>query len=66
MKTYDLVLSDENNENSKGWKESIEYCKEYISENNGTNFSYFEDYKGGTVSVVCNETGETVYTEEVK
>ena len=46
MKTYDLVFSDENNENSKGWKESIEYCKEYIREN--------------------NETGETVYTEEVK
>ena len=65
-KTYDLVFSDETAENSKGWKESIEYCKEYIRENNGTEFSYFEDYKGGTVSVMCNETGETVYTEVVK
>ena len=37
-KTYDLVFSDETADNSKGWKETISYCKEYIRENNGTNF----------------------------
>ncbi len=38
----------------------------YIRENNGTNNSYFRDYKGGTVSIVCNQTGETVYEEMVR
>lgn len=27
---------------------------------------YFEDYKGGTVQIVCNETEEVVYEEAVK
>ena len=37
-----------------------------ISRCNGTNEGYFEDYKGGIVSIVCNETGEEVYSERVK
>lgn len=37
----------------------------YGNAHNGTNESYFADYKGGTVSIVCNETGETIYEEEV-
>ena len=34
MKTYDLVFSDENNDNSKGWKETMSYRdgKEIIEE----------------------------------
>lgn len=47
-------------------KATIEYCREYIRQNNGTNESYFADYKGGMVSIVCNETGETIYEEEVR
>lgn len=64
--TYDVVFNDSENSNSKGFHESIDYCKRYIKGYNGTKESYFEDYQGGTVSVVCNETGETVYEEEVK
>lgn len=65
-KTYDVVFNDDNNSNSKGWKESLEYCKDYVQHNNGTNESYFEDYKGGIVQVICNETDEVVYEEEVR
>lgn len=64
--TYDVEFNDENDSNSKGWQESYEYCKNYIDTNNGTNESYFADYKGGVVSIVCNETEETVYQEIVK
>lgn len=64
--TYDVVFNDDYDSNNKGMNESLEYCKEYIRQNNGTNHSYFEDYKGGIVSIVCNETGETVYEEEVR
>lgn len=64
--TYDVVFNNENDSNSKGFKSSIEDCKKYIELNNGSNDSYFADYKGGIVSVVCNETGEEVYSEEVR
>jgi len=66
MKTYNVHFNDDQDSNDKGLKESLEYCKDYIEMHNGTNSSYFEDYKGGTVSVVCNETGETVYEEDVR
>lgn len=39
---------------------------DYIRSYNGTSESYFADYKGDTVSIVCNETGETVYETVVK
>lgn len=65
-KTYDVEFNDDASTNSKGWHESFDYCKDYIDANNGTNESYFADYKGGVVSIVCNETGEYVYEEDVK
>jgi hypothetical protein len=66
MKTYDVHFNDSNDSNSKGFEMTIEDAKAYITSNNGTNNSYFADYKGGTVSVVCNQDGETVYEEEVR
>lgn len=66
MKTYDVVFNNEENSNSKGFKESKEYCIDYINRNNGTNESYFADYKGGIVSVICNETGSAVFEAEIK
>ena len=38
----------------------------YIKMYNGTNESYFADYKGGTVSIVNTDTEEYVYNEIVK
>lgn len=64
--TYDLYFDDDYDSNNKGMHESYDYCMDYIKCNNGTNTSYFQDYKGGTVRIVCNETGETVYSEEVR
>jgi len=66
VRTYDVRFNDEEDSNSKGFRESLEYCKQYIEMYNGSNHSYFADYKGGTVSIVCNETGETVYEEMVR
>jgi hypothetical protein len=66
MKTYDLVFDDNNNSNSKGFNMTLEEAKSYITRHNGTNYSYFADYKGGIISVVCNQDGRTVYQEIVK
>lgn len=63
--TYDIHFNDENDSNNKGFQYSLEDAKGYIKSYNGTNESYFEDYKGGSVSIVCNETGEMVYEEEI-
>ena len=65
MKTYDVHFNDNNDSNSKGFEMTIEDAKSYIQSYNGTNNSYFADYKGGTVSVVCNQNSKTVYEEEV-
>ena len=62
---FDVFFNDDNNSNNKGFESSFEDCKNYIKWNNGTNESYFKDYKGGSVSIVDCETGETVYEEEV-
>ena len=65
-RTYDVCFDDDTASNRKGWSQTYEECLYYIKHYNGTNESYFADYKGGTVSVVCNETGETVYLEDVR
>ena len=65
-KTYDVCFNDNDCSNNKGWHETYEYCKDYIESGNGTNNDYFADYKGGTVSIYCNETGEEVYIKEIK
>ena len=64
--TYDVHFDDENNSNCKGWNVSLSECKDYIDAYNGTNESYFADYKGGTVSIYCNERESIVYETEIK
>ena len=59
--TYDVHFDDDNSSNSKGWKLSKKECIDWIESNIGTDWSYFADYKGGVVSVVCNENGNVVY-----
>jgi hypothetical protein len=66
MKTYNIFFNDNENSNDLGFKSDLEYCKNYIKMHNGTNHSYFADYKGGSVSIVCNENEEVVYETEVK
>lgn len=63
--TYDVVFYDSETCDSKGFHETFEYCMQYIRQYNGTGHSYFADYKGGAVSVMCNETGYFVYHEEI-
>ncbi len=64
-KTYDVVFNSNDDSNNKGWEMPFDHCYDYIQSMNGTDVSYFGDYKGGDVSIVCNETGETVYSESV-
>lgn len=64
--TCDVVFNDGTSSNRKGWHKSYDYCMDYIQKNNGTNNSYFADYKGGIVSIYCNETEQDVYSERVK
>ena len=66
MKIYDIYFNDDTDSNNKGFEYSYDEAKAYIDTYNGTNESYFEDYKGGTVSIVCNETEETIYEEGIR
>jgi len=58
VNTFDIHFNDSENSNNKGFKESFDYCLNYIDNNSG---SYFQDYPNGFISIVCNETGETVF-----
>jgi len=64
--TYDIYFNDENNANNKGFAMSFDDAMNYIESYNGTDESYFKDYKHGIVSIVCNETGEELYSESIK
>ena len=65
MRTYDVHFNDSENSNAKGFKKDIRACVFYIRNRTATNDSYFADYKGGTVSIVCNETGRIIYSEDI-
>jgi hypothetical protein len=65
MKTYDIYFHNETDSNNKGFNYSYDEAVSYVKSNNGTNHSYFEDYKGGIVQVICNETNEVVHETEV-
>lgn len=64
--TYDVVFNDENDSNNKGFELTLEEAKNYVDTYNGTNESYFADYKGGIVSIVCNQNNENVFELEVR
>ena len=64
--TYDVHFDSDTCSDSEGFKSSYQECRDYIDSYNGTNNSYFPDYRGGTVSVVCNETGLTIYNDIIK
>lgn len=64
--TYDIHFNDNSDSNNLGFHSSLDYCKNYIEMYNGTNDGYFEDYRGGIVSIVCHETNETVYQESIR
>ena len=62
---FDVVFNDDQDSNSKGFCDTFEFCKDYIEGYNGTTHSYFADYKGGTVSVVCIQTGDVYFETTV-
>ncbi len=64
-KTYDVIFNDDMNSNSKGIHGTFDECMDWIECNRGNDSTYFGDYKGGTVSIVCDQTGEYVYNEEI-
>lgn len=64
--TYDVVFDSDTKSDAMGFHSSLQECKDFIDANNGNpNVAYFGDYKGGTVSVRCNETEEVVFSTEV-
>ena len=46
-------------------KENIQKAIEKASQMLESNESYVADYVGGTISVVCNETGETIWEKNI-
>ena len=68
MPTFDVHFDNEDYSSSKGWAATYKECLDYIRTYNGTDESYFADYKGGVVSISCNEseTGAPLYEERIQ
>lgn len=64
--TFDVVFHNQESSNSKGFKLTYQECQDYIDSNMGTDNSYFADYKGGTVCIVCDYNGNIIYQQDVK
>lgn len=63
--TYDVIFNDDNSSNNKGIHGSKDECMRWIESNRHDSSTYFGDYKGGTVSIVCDQTEETIYEEKL-
>lgn len=63
--TYDVIFNDECESNSKGIHGTYEECMNWIEFNRNDKSTYFGDYLGGTVSIVCEQTGDYVYNEDI-
>jgi hypothetical protein len=63
--TFDIIFDDDNSSDDLGFYNDFNYCFDYINKYNGTNHSYFADYKKGSVSIYCNELAIIVYTTEI-
>lgn len=64
-RTYDVEFNNDTDSNSKGIHGTYEECMDWIEFNRGDESTYFGDYKGGIVSIVCEQTGEHVYIENI-
>lgn len=62
---FDVVFNDSENSDSKGFSSDFDFCMNYINRYNGTNESYFADYKNGSVSILDIDSGDLVYTVDV-
>jgi hypothetical protein len=60
----DVYFNDKESSNNMGWDIQLCDCLNYIQAWNGSNYGYFADYKGGTVSVVTTN-GITVFETAV-
>lgn len=63
--TYDIHFNDATDSNSCGFSMSLTEARNWIAAYNGTAHSYFNGYPGGTVSIVCNDTGETIEIHDI-
>lgn len=64
MKTYDVHFNDSDNSNNKGFKLSENACLDWIYNNKNTDL-YFNQYKGGIVSIVDNESGKIIIEQSI-
>ena len=60
--TFDIHLSDDNSDECKGFKATIQECRDWISMNRHSN--RLSEYSGGTVSIVSSN-GVVIYLESI-
>lgn len=64
-RTYNVVFNDNDYSTCGIDRGTLKECRDYIDAGLNSGRGYFADYKGGTVSIYCNETDEEVFSEEI-
>lgn len=67
METYDIYFKDERDFANKGFSlkskdKAIRMAEDMLAERKG----YVKDFVGGTISVVCKETKEEIWSAPIK
>lgn len=65
IKTYDVGMCDDEDGETMGFHRTYDKCLAFIKEHNTSDNCLFRNYKGGTASIIQNNTGECVYEEEI-
>lgn len=66
MRTFDIVFHDDNHSQNKGFRVTFKEAITYLVNNNGKGNKDFDDWIGGTVQIINNDTLEVAHEETVK
>ena len=63
--TYDIAMKKGKYKDVMGWSLDKDICVKSVDEMIESNCPHLCEYLGGTISVYCIETGETVYSKRI-
>lgn len=63
--TYDIAFEKGDNKDTMGWRLEKEICVISVDDMLKSDCPHLCDYRGGTISVYCVETGETILSKRI-
>lgn len=64
--TYSIVFNNRNETKKLNLMRDFDFCLNYIKKHNGTNYKFFKIFRPGSVRIVSDQTGITIYEARIK